>query len=777
MEVSKMRRLMFLLLCLLLLGSFALIGCDDDDDDDDNTPADDDDTADDDDDNDNDSDPGLCGDPVKNLYAEYCPDSQDPCASEGYVYNFDEDDEGSAIAPGFETGDIEAKLFRIEAPFHVETIKLKFKTGGGTARIHLYGDMLGSVPQVTPWTDMVETVEFTEPIDVEVPESGWLNVDVSDRNLMFEPGTKVWVGFEHLSDDGLPELFYSGIEDPYLHSRYYRPSFFGSTGFRWGWAGTPFGNYRHYMIRLLGNSFCQMEDPPYFTDATDVAGLEIAGQGQHRTGWADVDGDGMQDIIFTRLSQTDPATVVYYHNNGDGTFTDKSSDSGLDQAMYAAMSAFVDYDNDGDQDLFALVQVAPDPGDDDDDTTDGSADGAKADHGYRNQLLKNDGSGNFTLVTETTGLELPVGFSSAGFGDLDRDGQLDLYIGAWLLEYPYSPSFPDRLFLSNGDDTFEDISEASGIWDEEAAPCYGVTWVDFNDDGWYDIFVSNYGRVNNFLWENNGNGTFTNVAKSVGLNRPKAPFSSAGNTFGADFGDWNNDGYFDAFMSDIAHPRYQPGSGQSSINLNDGPPDFDFTWMNEELGYHTDEGDVGPSFVDFNNDGRLDLYISSLYGGHFSRLYEQQADGTMLDATYWAGVETHDSTGNAWGDYDGDGDMDLLSAFRANGGGVTVFRNDGDYGNKWVEFKLVGETSNRDAIGAKVTVTAGDLVQHRYVQGPRGQYSAMPMKVQHFGLGAEAVIDTVEVRWPTGETETWTGLDAEAIYVLTEGDPTPTLLK
>jgi hypothetical protein len=663
-----------------------------------------------------------------------------------------------------ETGDVEAQLFKLQAPFHIKKIKLNFREAGGTARIHLYGDMLGSVPMYAPWTESMPTVEYMEPIDVQVTEPGWVEVDVSDRELIFLPGTKVWAGFEHLTDDHLPSLYYSEVKDetpqgqPLGTARWYEPEIYEQYGDRWGWV------MRYYMIRLEGTHFCQIEDAPYFTNVTAAAGLNALGQ--HRGAWADLDGDGWDDLILTKLSTAEQtANVYYYRNNGDGTFTEQTAGSGLEAAEYTSITAIADIDNDGDKDLISIVAVPHDP---------------ELDTGERTKVLLNDGTGHFTEQADTGVCNTDANFSSAGFGDYNRDGYLDLYVGSWLIEYPYAPSDPDFLFRNNADLTFTDVSVEAGIREDnddpgEYKPCYGVTWVDYNDDGWYDVFVSNYGRESNYLLENQGDNTFVDVASDKKLNRPlTTPYiSGPGNTFGADFGDINNDGYFDAMLSDIAHPRYMPGSGPSSINVNDGPPDFAFTWSNDVIGFHADEGDVDPSFIDFNNDGRLDMFISSLYSGHYSRLYEQQEDGTWLDVTYWSGTEAHAAAGNVWADYDRDGDVDLCNIFepRSDGvGGVWIFRNEIGNANNWLQVKLIGTDDNADAIGAKITVTAGELTQVRYVQGPRGHYGATPSFIAHFGLAQEAVADTIEVRWPNGDTQTWTGVDANARIVLTQGD-------
>jgi hypothetical protein len=556
----------------------------------------------------------------------------------------------------------------------------------------------------------------------------------------------------------LPELWLSHEDDPNYISRYYTPSFYAQYGERWGLPG------KFYAIRLEGSHFCQLEGPTDFSNVSVAAGINVVGQ--HRGAWVDIDGDGLNDLLLTQLSvsEDDPQNLTYYHNNGDGTFTDLTTEAGFDIVKYSSVNLFADIDNDGDKDLISIVAVPHDP---------------ELDTGERTKLLLNDGTGHFTLQADTGLCNTDANFSSAGFGDYDRDGYLDLYVGTWLLEYPYAESDPDFLFHSNGDYTWTDVSLTSGIREDDDNPAaykpsYGVTWVDYNDDGWYDIFVSNYGRTFNLLFENQGDGTFVEVGGEKNLDRPHTGTMGPGNTFGADFGDVNNDGYFDAIVSDIAHPRYEPGSGMSSFNYNDGPPDYTYTWANDQVLFHEDEGDVDPSFVDYDNDGRLDMFISSLYGGHYSRFYQQQEDGAWLDVSYWTGVETLAAAGNAWADYDGDGRMDLCSIFepRADGvGGVWLFHNDLDNGNHWLEINLIGVADNRDAIGAKIHVTAGDLNVYRYVQGPRGHYGATPMYRQHFGLAQQSIIDTIEVRWPNGEVETWSGVNADQIITLTQGDP------
>ena len=438
-----------------------------------------------------------------------------------------------------------------------------------------------------------------------------------------------------------------------------------------------------------------------------------------------------------------------------------------------------DYDNNGTEDAIIIAPV-PYPADkqharsraDDDTADDDTADDDTTPENF-SLILLNDGAGHFTPKTDS-GLAVYGNLSGASLGDYDRDGWLDLYVGAWLKVYPYSPCDPDYLFHNNQDGTFSDVSEASGIRNVTPSACYGVIWVDYNNDGWYDIFVSNYGRMFNFLFKNNHDGTFTNVASDVHLDA--ALHDKPGNGFGVDFGDVNGDGYLDAILSDIAHPRYQPDSGPSSFNFNGGPDqNYAFSWANDQMNFVPNEGDVDPSFIDYNNDGRLDLFMCTLYPGSFARLYEQQEDGTFLDVSYWSGLNVPTCTDAAWADYDGDGKLDLVWTSNRGGsdgsGGAWVYHNETPSDFNWTEIRLVGVTSNHDAIGAKVIVTAGDLVQVRYVQGPRGHYGATPQLRQHFGLRLEGAIDQIEVQWPNGQSETWSAAEINKFITLTEGDP------
>jgi hypothetical protein len=330
--------------------------------------------------------------------------------------------------------------------------------------------------------------------------------------------------------------------------------------------------------------------------------------------------------------------------------------------------------------------------------------------------------------------------------------------------------------MGNGDGTFTDVSDAAGIYAESNRPAYGVMWTDYDNDSDMDIFVSNYGRTRNRMWQNQGDGTFVDVGKDIHLasareqsGNPEGP----GNTFGADFGDINNDGALDCFMAEISHPRYQPYSEPSSLSLNSGAPDYTFTNVTEEVGIACDEGEVDPSFIDYDNDGLLDLFVSDLYTDHYCRLYRQNEDGTFSDISYLAGINVHDCTNNAWADFDRDGDLDLLTTQRYAGTHIRVFRNEIGQDNNWLTVRLTGDgTTNAAAIGARVQVTAGDLVQIREVQGGRGHASSQASIPVEFGLADKTTIDEVKVTWSDGAQATYTGVPVNRFINLVEDDAT-----
>jgi hypothetical protein len=247
------------------------------------------------------------------------------------------------------------------------------------------------------------------------------------------------------------------------------------------------------------------------------------------------------------------------------------------------------------------------------------------------------------------------------------------------------------------------------------------------------------------------------------------PDLQGGHTYGGDFGDVDNDGDMDFYMCNLAHPRAQPWSDPSMFVINEGPPDYYFTNQTEEYGFIYDEGDVNASFADFDHDMDIDIAVASLYPGHYSRFYRNDGAAGFTDVTYETNTAVHDAVSVAWSDVDEDGDLDLVIADRNQLPMVHLFVNRVGQDSNWVELVLEGTTTNRSAIGARVTLEAGGVSQMRDVRGGGGHSNTQNSRVVHFGLGGESAIDSLSVRWVGGATETITGVAPNGRYLVVEG--------
>ena len=531
----------------------------------------------------------------------------------------------------------------------------------------------------------------------------------------------------------------------------------------------------------------------FFADISDSSGIRdenfvsepptsIPINDHSRLGFADINGDGFDDIVAHSLFPNAQAGIPFEHlvflNNGDGTFENFSDASGL-RDVQAGFFAFGDVDNDGDQDVFAGLDVADLAGE-------------------RHQLLLNDGAGHFT-VKPSSGLEGAFGQTAASngvFGDFDGDGDLDLFVANGQTSY----MAPDQLFLNNGAGVFTNVS-TSKLMGNRAAPSNGAVACDYDNDGDLDIFVSVYGvsqdGAQNFLFENDGAAGFTNVAVERGFaslatgnywvagtgygteDEPnKAPGTYVGgNGFGLDCADINNDGLLDIFLTNISHPSSSDDSRKWSdptqVLINQGSA-AGWTFKNEflERGLPFNEGDVDGALVDFDNDGRFDLSISrdKKYEASYDEsdqkawfgLMHQQQDGSFASVGVASGindpelglVRMKNAQNHAWSDIDHDGDLDLLVGGRDTGGGRPNFLFENRVGseNRWVALRMVGDGGavNRDAIGARVTIDDGERIYVREVRATRGMYNSMDTRVLHFGLGTLGCGYEIEVRWPDG---------------------------
>ena len=414
----------------------------------------------------------------------------------------------------------------------------------------------------------------------------------------------------------------------------------------------------------------------------------------------------------------------------------------------SALSA--DYDNDGDKDLF-VSNWGP------------------------NVFYRNNGDGTFTDITSQAGLEHDLFGIGSTFLDYDRDGYLDLYVGNYIEYDPdynfyYAPDgFPgplsyrgqaDVLYHNNGDGTFTDVTKEAGVSNDEGR-AMGVTSADIDNDGDWDIFVAN-DAMQNYLYRNNGDGTFTNIALETATGFGQN--GEATSAMSGEFGDIDLDGNVDLVVPDMAY---------SCIYKNTGMGYFEE--MSARLGMAAACGQYtswSGNFFDFDHDGWLDMFISN---GHPHRLIGEEdlllkndQGKRFINISSDVGRDFQDkfnSRGSAVGDIDNDGDMDILELNLNDR--PRLLRNDGGDKGNWIMIKLSGTVSNSDAIGTTVHLTAAGQTQVRWKMSSSGYLSQSDERL-HFGIGQANTIDTIEIIWPTGVSQTLEKVKSNQVLTITE---------
>jgi VCBS repeat protein/ASPIC/UnbV protein len=460
----------------------------------------------------------------------------------------------------------------------------------------------------------------------------------------------------------------------------------------------------------------------------------------------DYDGDGRLDVLVAATH----GGCTLYHNNGDGTFTDVSIESGMDTCLLAFTTIVGDYDNDGRPDIFV--------------TRNGFFSGDCS-------LYRNNGDGTFTDVTAGSGLEGWGPAFTAAWADYDQDGYLDLYV-AFNLGSFFERKTKNRLYHNNGDGTFTDVTDRAGLVTD--CPTIGVAWGDYDNDGRPDLFVSNsIGRSQ--LFHNNGDGTFTDVSRESGLDR----YGVGSICYWIDY---DSDGWLDLVQNvwsdaeDVIH----------TLEHGEGPPDGQplrvwrnnrdgtFTLRSRELGITGCWGTMSGNAADIDNDGYDEIVLGngSPRMERFEPLTLLQNDGRRFrDVTFSAGLPmVGKSHGVNMADLFGDGRMTIIVA---SGGAypgdlltVGAFCPTELLGH-YLNVRLVGTVSNRSAIGARIKLVAGKRPQHRLVSGG-SQFGCLPFE-QHFGLGTTDVVDEIEVWWPSGLRQTLAGpIPADKTILITE---------
>jgi len=617
------------------------------------------------------------------------------------------------------------------------------------------------------------------------------------------------------------------------------------------------------LVGVSSNTAVAFADPPVFEDATDTAGVAFTGA-QFGASWGDYDGDGWVDLFANNHFQNSPNL---YHNNGDGTFIDVFTSSGIKGENWDPHGpSWGDYDNDGDLDLYIT-------------------------HGRgRTYFYVNQGNGSFVEQADAAGVNDQNGRGrTANWIDYDHDGDLDLFKGNEIRE-----TGPDKLYRNNGNGTFSDVSDAAGLHD--TAGTWGNVWGDYDDDGDMDVVLTGGERVR--LYRNNSDGTFTEVTSAANVTGWQSK------CWGGDFGDYDNDGdldlyvvcgnykYFDhveasnsaitytfttsddhdgfdfqsssnevafdplqgggspmsvdqvyigatnwhpfaipftlgATTDHCGQPSYTPESDTgvfiwqdcpagtwhlraSDINMLQGQVRTDGTFTNvvsvefepfnpsakinrlyqnqgdgtfqevgEATGVNSDKTSYDATWLDYDNDGWLDLYVVNAgnvaIGNEANHLYHNNGDGTFTDVAEAVGVQAitpgHGSCAT-WADYDHNGFLDLFVITDGKsgylGGPHKLYRNLGN-GNHWLEINLVGTFSNRQGIGSKVIVSAGGITQIRQANNG-SHYICQNSSTLHFGLGNATHADAITITWPSEQQQVLHNVLADQILQIIEGE-------
>ena len=514
------------------------------------------------------------------------------------------------------------------------------------------------------------------------------------------------------------------------------------------------GDYFQEIGKEIGIDFVHSIGDNELTNIVESSGAGAA--------FLDYDQDGYIDLYVCSgtwlkgvSSGEKPAVMPenhLYHNRGDGTFEDVTKKAGVGGPWYSMGVTVGDYNNDGYPDMYV------------------------SNYGI-NVLYKNNGNGTFTDVTKRAG----VGGKETDFNtgaawlDYDNDGFLDLYVGKYLnfdpnYKYYYAPdgfpgplaydAQPDVLYHNNGDGTFEDVTKKMGIIDVDGR-AMGVGAADYDDDGFVDIYVANDHSMN-YLWHNNGGKSFTDMGTPSGTAFGQSGESTV--SMSVDFADYLDNGMMDMFISDDKYCRLFENMGNGIFSDQSYPSGIAMP-AGQFVGWSS-------SFFDYNNDGLVDIYktngaLKHLYGQE-DQVFENLGNGKFKDVSWDLGSYFKKKLvgrGACFGDYDNDGDIDAYIV-NLNDRGAFLRNNKGNQ-NNWITLNLVGTTSNRDGIGARVKVTSGNKVQTAQKKSTTGYLSQNDPRM-HFGLAKNEIVDRIEIKWPSGKLQVLENIKVNQILTVKE---------
>ena len=537
--------------------------------------------------------------------------------------------------------------------------------------------------------------------------------------------------------------------------------------------------------------YASAEQLPIFVDVTENTGIKFRhynGRTDHKhvietmgsgVVFFDYDSDGNIDLYLVNSGPvpTDGVTAdtiketsanVLYRNDGNGNFTDVTDTSGVGDIGYGIAAASGDIDNDGDADLYVCNYK-------------------------QDSLYQNNGDGTFTNITEEAGIDNSLWSIASIFLDYDLDGDLDIFVVNYLLyelTMPvtndrginvYGPprsyeGTPDVLYRNNGDGTFTDVAEDAGLVNKIEGRGMGAVACDYNNDLYPDIYVAN-DTNRNFLYRNNGNGTFTDESLFLGVGYDEN--GNAEGSMGVDFGDYNRDGLFDFIVANFE---------KATLYKLQKHDDDVFLFSDETLESGLEQPTLpyvgfGPLFLDYDNDGLLDIFCTNghpqdsiellSYNETYAQrdqLFHNNGDGTFMDVSQTSGTyfaEELVGRAAAYTDYDNDGDIDIVIG-NSNQRAV-LLKNEGGNKNNWLGIKLIGTKSNRDGIGTKVKIGTDHTAQIAEVKSGSSYASGSDTRLL-FGLDNAKRVDSIEVIWQSGIIQRLKNINANQMLTITESE-------
>ncbi len=535
------------------------------------------------------------------------------------------------------------------------------------------------------------------------------------------------------------------------------------------------------------NSYAAQQ--PIFVDVTEEVGIDFKhhnGKTEHKhiietmgsgVVFFDYDVDGDADLYFVNsgvvpVDGVSESTIqktgknILYRNDGNGRFTDVTDSSGTGDVGFGMAASAADIDNDGDADLYVANYK-------------------------QDRLYQNNGDGTFTDITQKAGIDNTHWSIAAVYLDYDIDGDLDIFVVNYLvydtnmpitkykgiIGYGHPRSYagtPDVLYRNNGDGTFTNVAETAGLVNPSEGRGMAAVVCDYDNDRYPDIYIAN-DTCRNFLYHNNGDGTFTDEALFLGVGYDEN--GTAEGSMGVDAGDYNRDGWFDFIVANSEKTTLYKNQ-----DLGDGNHIFSEATAESKL-QHPTLPFVGfsPLFIDYDNDGYLDIFCAN---GHPQAIIEQlldyetyaqrdqlfhnNGDGTYIEVTQTSGAyfaEELVGRAAASADYDNDGDIDIV-IMNSNQRAV-LLRNDGGNNYNWIGIKLIGTKSNRDGIGSRVQIDANGITQLAEVKSGSSYASGSEMRLL-FGLGKSQQIESIEVQWQNGKKQKLEDIPANQILEIRE---------